>query len=54
MKALNIIYLIIGLALIILGSIQIYNGQNYVIISVLIGLVFVVDAITNFKKFKSY
>ena len=48
MKALNIFYLIIGIAIVLLGIIAVLNGQLLGLINFVIGGYFISDAVSNF------
>ena len=48
MKALNILYLIIGIAIVLIGIIAVLDGQLIALVNFVIGGYFISDAVSNF------
>jgi len=48
MKALNTLYLIIGIAIVLIGIIAILDGQLIALVNFVIGGYFISDAVSNF------
>jgi len=48
MKALNILYLIIGIAIVLIGIISALDGQLIALVNFFVGGYFISDAVSNF------